>query len=68
MTGAARSESGEGVLFYGEDAGNRYRLWYTENALHGTTESKAAPTRAINYAPEARKRPTQGFPTWHGQG
>lgn len=36
---------------YGEDAVNRYRLWYTENALHGTTESETAPTRVINYAP-----------------
>jgi hypothetical protein len=36
---------------YGEDAVNRYRLWYTQNALHGTTEAETAPTRAINYAP-----------------
>lgn len=36
---------------YGKNAVNRYRLWYTENALHGTTESEGAPTRVINYSP-----------------
>ncbi len=36
---------------YGKDAGNRYRLWYTENALHGYTEDKTAPTRVVTYLP-----------------
>lgn len=36
---------------YGADAGNRYRLWFAENALHGASEWKGAPTRVINYTP-----------------
>lgn len=36
---------------YGKDAANKYRLWYTENALHGASEDKTAPTRVINYTP-----------------
>ena len=36
---------------YGQDAANRYRLWFTENALHGASESTTAPTRVINYTP-----------------
>ncbi len=36
---------------YGKDAVNRYRIWYTENALHGAAEANGAPTRAINYIP-----------------
>ena len=36
---------------YGKDAVNRYRIWYTENALHGGAQSIEAPTRVINYIP-----------------
>ena len=36
---------------YGKDAPNRYRLWFTENALHGPNEDKAAPTRVVTYLP-----------------
>ena len=36
---------------YGKDAVNRYRIWYTENALHGGAQSLEAPTRVINYIP-----------------
>jgi hypothetical protein len=36
---------------YGKDAGNRYRLWFTENALHGASEFATAPTRVVNYTP-----------------
>jgi hypothetical protein len=36
---------------YGKDAGNRYRLWYGENALHGASEAAATPTRIIDYTP-----------------
>ncbi|WP_439468624.1 hypothetical protein [Blastomonas fulva] len=36
---------------YGADAGNRYRLWFAENALHGASEWEGAPTRVINYTP-----------------
>ena len=36
---------------YGKDAPNRYRIWYTQNALHGASEAAAAPTRVINYIP-----------------
>lgn len=52
---------------YGEDAGNRYRLWYTENALHGTTESKTAPTRVINYAPVLQQA-LRDVATWVEEG
>ncbi len=37
--------------FYGKEAPNKYRLWFTENALHGATEAAGAPTRVINYMP-----------------
>ena len=36
---------------YGKDAPGRYRLWYTENALHGYGEDKTAPTRVVTYLP-----------------
>ena len=36
---------------YGTEADNKYRLWFTENALHGYTEDKDARTRVVNYLP-----------------
>jgi PKD domain len=36
---------------YGNDAGNKYRLWFTENALHGYNEDKDARTRVVSYLP-----------------
>lgn len=36
---------------YGKDAINRYRIYYSENALHGATQVDEAPTRVINYIP-----------------
>lgn len=33
----------------GKDGANHYRLWYVENALHGASEYKEAPTRVIDY-------------------
>ncbi len=36
---------------YGKDAINRYRIYYTENALHGAAQSSEDPTRVINYIP-----------------
>lgn len=36
---------------YGAEAGNKYRLWYTENALHGYNEDKDARTRVVSYLP-----------------
>lgn len=36
---------------YGADASNRYRIWYTENALHGAQQYVEDPTRVINYNP-----------------
>lgn len=36
---------------YGADAPNRYRIWYTENALHGAQQYVEDPTRVINYNP-----------------
>ncbi len=36
---------------YGADAPHRYRLWYTENALHGYNEDKGATTRVVTYLP-----------------
>jgi len=36
---------------YGADAPNRYRLWYTQNALHGYNEDKDARTRVVSYLP-----------------
>ncbi|MEJ6012020.1 PKD domain-containing protein [Novosphingobium aquae] len=36
---------------YGADAVNRYRIWYTENALHGAQQFSEDPTRVINYNP-----------------
>jgi len=36
---------------YGADAANRYRIWYTENALHGALQYSEDPTRVINYNP-----------------
>ena len=34
----------------GAEANNRYRLWYTENALHGASEVKDDPTRIVSYS------------------
>ena len=36
---------------YGAEAGNKYRLWFTENALHGYNEDKDARTRVVSYLP-----------------
>ncbi len=36
---------------YGRDATNKYRLWFTENALHGYNEDKEARTRVVSYLP-----------------
>ena len=36
---------------YGKEAGNKYRLWFTENALHGYNEDKDARTRVVSYLP-----------------
>jgi hypothetical protein len=36
---------------YGNEAGNKYRLWFTQNALHGYGEYKDVRTRVINYLP-----------------
>lgn len=33
----------------GADAPNRYRLWYTDNALHGYNEDRVDPDRSISY-------------------
>jgi hypothetical protein len=35
--------------FYGKDAPNRYRVWMTDNALHGYTEDREDPSRTISY-------------------
>jgi hypothetical protein len=36
---------------YGPEASGRYRVWYTENALHGYNEWVNAPTRVVSYLP-----------------
>jgi hypothetical protein len=36
---------------YGKEAPNKFRLWFTENALHGYNEDKAAATRVVSYLP-----------------
>ena len=36
---------------YGGEAHNKYRLWFTENALHGYNEYKDANTRVVSYLP-----------------
>jgi hypothetical protein len=36
---------------YGKDAVNKYRIWYTDNALHGYNEWVDAPTRVVSYLP-----------------
>ena len=36
---------------YGSAAVNRYRVWFTENALHGYNEDKDASTRVVTYLP-----------------
>lgn len=36
---------------YGAEAGNKYRLWFTENALHGYNEDKDARTQVVSYLP-----------------
>ena len=42
---------GGSTALYGKDAPNKYRLWYTENALHGANEDKDASTRVVTYLP-----------------
>jgi hypothetical protein len=36
---------------YGAEAKNKYRLWFTENALHGYNEYVGVETRVVNYLP-----------------
>ncbi len=36
---------------YGKDAPGKYRLWFTQNALHGYNEDKDARTRVVSYLP-----------------
>lgn len=36
---------------YGRQAPGKYRLWFTENALHGHNEDKNATTRVVTYLP-----------------
>lgn len=36
---------------YGNEAGNKYRLWFTQNALHGYNENEDVRTRVVNYLP-----------------
>ncbi len=36
---------------YGNDAPNKYRVWFTENALHGYNEDKDARTHVVSYLP-----------------
>lgn len=36
---------------YGKEAQNKYRLWFTENALHGHSEDLGAATRVVTYLP-----------------
>lgn len=36
---------------YGKAAKDKYRLWYTENALHGTSEERGQTTRVVSYQP-----------------
>ena len=36
---------------YGSEAPGKYRLWFTENALHGYNEDKDASTRVVTYLP-----------------
>ncbi|MGE3689870.1 MAG: hypothetical protein AB7F98_00660 [Novosphingobium sp.] len=36
---------------YGKDAANKYRQWFTENALHGYNEDRDASTRVVSYLP-----------------
>ncbi len=36
---------------YGKDAPQKYRVWFTENALHGYNENKDAPTQVVSYLP-----------------
>ncbi len=36
---------------YGKEAPNKYRLWFTQNALHGYNEDKDASTRVVTYLP-----------------
>ena len=35
----------------GAEAGNKYRLWFTEHALHGSNEDKGAATQVVSYLP-----------------
>ncbi len=36
---------------YGKHAANKYRIWFTEHALHGYNEDKDARTRVVSYLP-----------------
>ncbi|UVO54273.1 PKD domain-containing protein [Sphingomonas sp. SUN039] len=36
---------------FGKDAPNRYRVWFTDRALHGYNEDKDARTRVVSYLP-----------------
>jgi hypothetical protein len=36
---------------YGKEAPNKYRLWFTENALHGYNEDKGVSTQVVTYLP-----------------
>ena len=36
---------------YGETAADRYRIWYTDRALHGANEDEHNPTRVVSYTP-----------------
>lgn len=40
---------------YGKDAPDKYRIWFTENALHGHNEARSAPTRVVSYLPELQQ-------------
>lgn len=36
---------------FGKEAPNKYRLWFTENALHGYNEDSGVTTRVVTYLP-----------------
>jgi hypothetical protein len=37
--------------FHGKEAANKYRVWFTDRALHGYNEDKGAATRVVSYLP-----------------
>ncbi len=37
--------------YLGDKADDYYRLWFTENALHGSNENLRVPTRVVSYTP-----------------